>query len=136
MFPPDADESPYQAPSSSAGSVTADPKIINHANTRLPEQSEGLDGSHKTDAPPSPTGSRIAAAISGTPCKCNEQYNSELKTREKTTPKLTSVVHCSFVAARRGRDRCVSVGLAKDRRLRIRRRDTVPVPITAGAAGG
>ncbi|KAG8989548.1 hypothetical protein FRB93_003612 [Tulasnella sp. JGI-2019a] len=71
MFPPDADESPYHRP---PVTLTAAEKedarhaapLIVHANTRLPEQSEELDGSH-TPQPPSPTRSRVAAAISGTP---------------------------------------------------------------------
>ncbi|KAG8864035.1 hypothetical protein FRB96_006908 [Tulasnella sp. 330] len=71
MFPPDADESPYHRPPTVLTTVEKDdarhaaPMIV-HANTRLPEQSEGLDGSH-TPQPPSPSRSRVAAAISGTP---------------------------------------------------------------------
>ncbi|KLO20242.1 hypothetical protein SCHPADRAFT_842573 [Schizopora paradoxa] len=64
MFPPDADASPY------ASSITAtgkgDPKVIKHGNTRLPEQEETVGGSALSE-PPSPTRSRIIAAIAGTP---------------------------------------------------------------------
>ena len=68
MFPPDADVAPYN------GSVTqakedpkGPPKSIKHGNTRLPEQDDKPD--HSLSAPPSPTRSRIDAAIAGTPCK-------------------------------------------------------------------
>ena len=69
MFPPDADVSPYD-PSTSIVSVKADavPRMVKHGNTRLPEQ----DPAGKTESlsvPPSPTHSRIDAAIEGTPCK-------------------------------------------------------------------
>ncbi|KAG8927160.1 hypothetical protein FRC02_008429 [Tulasnella sp. 418] len=71
MFLPDANESPYHQPSQVASSSEASdkknrgpPKTIIHANTRLPSQSEPSEDSSQ---PPSPTRSRIAAAISGTP---------------------------------------------------------------------
>ncbi|KAG8928565.1 hypothetical protein FRC01_005744 [Tulasnella sp. 417] len=68
MFPPDADVSPYQMSSSellTEGTRREAPTIV-HANTRLPEQSEGAEGSVAgSSVPPSPTRSRIAAAISG-----------------------------------------------------------------------
>lgn len=74
MFPPDADVSPYQTSSSellAEGSRTEAPTIV-HANTRLPEQSEGAEGSVAgSSVPPSPTRSRIAAAISGLSCEFN-----------------------------------------------------------------
>ncbi|EJD52195.1 hypothetical protein AURDEDRAFT_111627 [Auricularia subglabra TFB-10046 SS5] len=61
MFPPDADASPFTP-------VALDPaqeaKEIKHFNTRLPEQDESTD---TADEPPSPTQSRVAAAIAGTP---------------------------------------------------------------------
>lgn len=66
MFPPDADMTPYQNSGSSA--AARDPKIVKHGNTRLPEQEESTDV-RSMSAPPSPTRSRIDAAISGTPCK-------------------------------------------------------------------
>lgn len=69
MFPPDADVSPYD-PSTSTVSVKIDvvPRVVKHDNTRLPEQNnEGKPQS--LSAPPSPTHSRIDAAIEGTPCK-------------------------------------------------------------------
>ena len=69
MFPPDADVSPYD-PSTSIVSIKPDavPRVVKHDNTRLPEQ----DPAGKTESlsvPPSPTQSRIDAAIEGTPCK-------------------------------------------------------------------
>lgn len=69
MFPPDADRSPYDGPTSlPRGAREKIPKIINHANTRLPEQSNE-DGNVGLDVPTSPTRSRIGAAIAGEPCK-------------------------------------------------------------------
>ncbi|KAF9240887.1 nuclear protein DGCR14 [Melanogaster broomeanus] len=67
MFPPDADVSPYD-PSTSTIIVKAkvDPKVIKHGNTRLLEQDDA-DKSRSLSAPPSPTHSRIDAAITGTP---------------------------------------------------------------------
>ncbi|KAG9222921.1 hypothetical protein PLEOSDRAFT_1036704 [Pleurotus ostreatus PC15] len=65
MFPPDANESPYH-PSTSA-IATPNPKVVLHSNTRLPEQEESTNFSRSSSAPPSPTRSRIDAAISGTP---------------------------------------------------------------------
>lgn len=66
MFSPDADVTPYQNSGSSA--ADKDPKIVRHGNTRLPEQEES-GNAQSISAPPSPTRSRIDAAISGTPCK-------------------------------------------------------------------
>ncbi|KAG9018213.1 hypothetical protein FRB90_011848 [Tulasnella sp. 427] len=65
-FKANADVSPYQTdPSLNEGTRTEAPTIV-HANTRLPEQSEGAEGSVAgSSVPPSPTRSRIAAAISG-----------------------------------------------------------------------
>jgi len=67
MFPPDADISPYDAGSSSTIPSTArgEPKEIKYANTRLPEQSEAEE--RHPDVPPSPTRSRVEAAIAGEP---------------------------------------------------------------------
>lgn len=62
MFPPDADESPYHP--SPLSTLTSDPKEIKHNNTRLPSQSEHVP---EIPVPPSPSHSRIGAAISGTP---------------------------------------------------------------------
>ncbi|EKM61196.1 uncharacterized protein PHACADRAFT_247648 [Phanerochaete carnosa HHB-10118-sp] len=67
MFPPDADESPYHP---KPRPVTTDdkpppPKIIKYGSTRLPEQDD--TPSQSISAPPSPTRSRIEAAIAGTP---------------------------------------------------------------------
>jgi protein DGCR14 len=63
MFSPGADVSPYGPPSSSA---KPDPKFITHASTRLPSQ-EGESSRGVASEPPSPTHSRINAAIAGTP---------------------------------------------------------------------
>ncbi|CDO76620.1 hypothetical protein BN946_scf184868.g34 [Trametes cinnabarina] len=66
MFPPDADVSPYHPPSvPKAEDAKGPPKAIKHMNTRLPEQDDKLD--HSISAPPSPTRSRVDAAIAGTP---------------------------------------------------------------------
>lgn len=68
MFPPDADVSPYNPiTTQSAADAKGPPRIIKHGNTRLPEQEDKPDRS--VSAPPSPTRSRIDAAIAGTPCK-------------------------------------------------------------------
>ena len=67
MFPPDADVSPYNISIAQAiKDAKLTPKTIKHGNTRLPEQDDKLD--HSVSAPPSPTRSRIDAAIAGTPC--------------------------------------------------------------------
>jgi protein DGCR14 len=69
MFPPDADVTPYQSSgSAAANNARGDPKAIKYGNTRLPEQRESTD-SQSISEPPSPTRSRIDAAIAGTPCK-------------------------------------------------------------------
>lgn len=78
MFPPDADVSPYHVPprNASAGSSKGEPKVIKHTNTRLPEQEENM--SPALTEPPSPTRSRVEAAITGTPCKpiyCVYRFN-------------------------------------------------------------
>ncbi|KIJ21638.1 hypothetical protein PAXINDRAFT_173741 [Paxillus involutus ATCC 200175] len=67
MFPPDADVSPYD-PSTRTISTAAEvnPKVIKHGNTHLPEQDDAGQ-SQSLSAPPSPTQSRIDAAIAGTP---------------------------------------------------------------------
>lgn len=68
MFSPDADMSPYH-PRTSKAKASDDLGIITHVNTRLTEQDEGDSQSRAASAPPSPTRSRIDAAITGTPCK-------------------------------------------------------------------
>ena len=69
MFSPDADESPYhpKPPPSLADVKPPPPKVIKYGNTRLPEQDDTPKDS--ISEPPSPTRSRIDAAIMGTPCK-------------------------------------------------------------------
>lgn len=68
MFPPDADQSPYNPRPSlvSKDIKPPPPKVIKYGNTRLPEQDDRP--SRSMSAPPSPTRSRIDAAIAGTPC--------------------------------------------------------------------
>jgi protein DGCR14 len=69
MFSPDADESPYHPPSTAPSSElnisdgVSQPKSISYPSTRLP--SPPPDSSNLV--PPSPTRSRIDAAISGLP---------------------------------------------------------------------
>ncbi|TFK57155.1 hypothetical protein OE88DRAFT_1619106 [Heliocybe sulcata] len=67
MFPPDADVLPYagSASTSKLNDETIAPKVIMYDSTRLPEQ----DSNHREtrSEPPSPTRSRIDAAIAGTP---------------------------------------------------------------------
>ncbi|KZT30509.1 hypothetical protein NEOLEDRAFT_1052984 [Neolentinus lepideus HHB14362 ss-1] len=67
MFPPDADVSPYggSASTSKLNDDSVEPKLIKYNSTRLFEQ----DDSHRDtlSEPPSPTRSRIDAAIAGTP---------------------------------------------------------------------
>ncbi|KAH8120406.1 nuclear protein DGCR14 [Phellopilus nigrolimitatus] len=75
MFPPDADIAPYAAASSSTAPLTrGDPKAIKHINTRLPEQNETSSSGHSE--PPSPTRSRIDAAIAGTPYRPRSPTNN------------------------------------------------------------
>ena len=62
MFPPDANVAPYDISTlATAKRARGDPKAIKHGNTRLPEQAD----SQSISAPPSPTRSRIDAAITG-----------------------------------------------------------------------
>ncbi|KAF9044822.1 hypothetical protein BDZ89DRAFT_1191718 [Hymenopellis radicata] len=63
MFPPDADETPYYKPPT-VDTKSADVKVIKYNSTRLSEQD---DRPQQLSAPPSPTRSRIDAAIQGTP---------------------------------------------------------------------
>ncbi|EPT03965.1 hypothetical protein FOMPIDRAFT_1114651 [Fomitopsis schrenkii] len=65
MFAPDADISPYSAPTKSAAEAKGEPKVVKYGNTRLPEQDDRKGGS--VSEPASPTQSRIDAAIAGTP---------------------------------------------------------------------
>lgn len=70
MFPPDADVSPYDPSVSVTPNIPirGDPKAIKYGNTRLPEQNESTSGPTPSE-PPSPSRSRIEAAIAGTTCK-------------------------------------------------------------------
>ncbi|KAF5377447.1 hypothetical protein D9615_005302 [Tricholomella constricta] len=65
MFPPDADESPYHP--TNLADVATNPKVIKYGNTRLPEYDHSSSSTRGQSAPPSPTRSRIDAAITGTP---------------------------------------------------------------------
>ncbi|KAI0694906.1 nuclear protein DGCR14 [Cytidiella melzeri] len=69
MFPPDADVSPYhpKPATMSKDLKPPPPKVIKYGNTRLPEQDDTPSASGSLSAPPSPTRSRIDAAIAGTP---------------------------------------------------------------------
>ena len=72
MFQPDADTSPYHQPAPSSTTVSAtnanggvsQPKSITYAGTRLPSPPP-TDQSPSSTIPPSPTRSRIDAAIAG-----------------------------------------------------------------------
>jgi len=69
MFPPDADVTPYETSGfAAANRARGEPKVIKYGNTRLPEQEQSTDN-RSISIPPSPTRSRIDAAITGTPCK-------------------------------------------------------------------
>lgn len=70
MFPPGADVSPYDPPAPVSPNVPTrgDPKAIKYGNTRLPEQNESTSGPTPSE-PPSPSRSRIEAAIAGTTYK-------------------------------------------------------------------
>ncbi|KAG5353373.1 hypothetical protein C0989_007518 [Termitomyces sp. Mn162] len=71
MFPPDADESPYHR----IPEAGANPKVIKYNNTRLTENEHSLSSSGQS-APPSPTRSRIDAAITGTPYRPKSPTNN------------------------------------------------------------
>jgi protein DGCR14 len=66
MFSPDVDESPYQP----SLDVKGDKKTIEHLNTRL-SQTDSSSTPQSHSSPPSPTRSRIEAAITGTACTCS-----------------------------------------------------------------
>ncbi|KAG6885451.1 hypothetical protein C0993_001531 [Termitomyces sp. T159_Od127] len=70
MFPPDADESPYNR-SSEAPAI---PKVIKYNNTRLAENEQSNTAGQSV--PPSPTRSRINAAITGTPYRPKSPSNN------------------------------------------------------------
>ncbi|KAL0072087.1 hypothetical protein AAF712_001010 [Marasmius tenuissimus] len=67
MFPPDADSSPYHEKLRTDTVPKGEERTIHYASTRLPEQNDSVDGPQSRSEPPSPTRSRIAAAIEGTP---------------------------------------------------------------------
>jgi protein DGCR14 len=68
MFAPDADISPYDPPPETAEDDTV-LKVVNYASTRLIEFEHNVGDSRASSAPPSPTRSRVDAAITGTPCE-------------------------------------------------------------------
>ncbi|KAF8349962.1 nuclear protein DGCR14 [Amanita rubescens] len=78
MFAPDANQSPYH-PSPKEGDAKPDPKVIKYGNTRLPEQEHSSTASQGASAPPSPTRSRIDAAIAGTPYRPTSPSNGGFK---------------------------------------------------------
>ncbi|KAJ3496694.1 hypothetical protein NLJ89_g10449 [Agrocybe chaxingu] len=65
MFAPDADVSPYNPPPKPA--ERKDQMAVNYASTRLQEDEHRASDAKSVSAPPSPTRSRIDAAITGTP---------------------------------------------------------------------
>lgn len=74
MFGPDADVDPLKRPSNPAtfSDVRQDPPEISHGNTRMrdeddlePSRASGRSSARAS----SPTRSRVAAAIGGTPCE-------------------------------------------------------------------
>jgi len=68
MFSPDANESPYD-PSAFKALTPSQPKSITHSATRMPSPPPQ---SGNPNEPPSPTHSRIAAAIAGMPYQPSE----------------------------------------------------------------
>jgi protein DGCR14 len=70
MFVPDMDTDPHQPWANQ--DVTA-PKVINRDNTRLEQYDAGP--SRRASEPPSPTRSRIDAAIAGKPCEFTYVYS-------------------------------------------------------------
>lgn len=77
MFPPDANESPYEPPLGSSD-VKGDPKTIKHGNTRLLQTVSQSPTSQSHSSPPSPTRSRIEAAITGTSYRPRSPTNFSL----------------------------------------------------------
>ncbi|KAJ3909740.1 nuclear protein DGCR14 [Lentinula edodes] len=68
MFPPDADSAPYHPkPQASVSVPSGEEKSISYGSTRLSEQEVSTDANKSLSEPPSPTRSRIIAAITGTP---------------------------------------------------------------------
>jgi protein DGCR14 len=63
MFTPDADASPYHPPASAAENPKS-LKTVDYAQTRLKEQEHDV-GDKPLSGPPSPTRSRVDAAIAG-----------------------------------------------------------------------
>jgi protein DGCR14 len=68
MFSPDANESPYD-PSTNTALASLQPKSIAHSATRMPSPPPQ---SRNPNGPPSPTHSRVAAAIAGVPYQSSE----------------------------------------------------------------
>ncbi|KAF9270337.1 hypothetical protein L218DRAFT_1071785 [Marasmius fiardii PR-910] len=65
MFPPDADRSPYHEKPRTDIVPKGEERMIHYSSTRLPEQDESQNGLQSSSSPPSPTRSRIDAAIQG-----------------------------------------------------------------------
>jgi len=74
MFPPDADSSPYHQRPKPVVVPKGEEKSIAYGSTRLPEQDDSTSTSRCLSEPPSPTRSRIDAAIQGTECKLSGPY--------------------------------------------------------------
>ncbi|KAG7099330.1 hypothetical protein E1B28_001188 [Marasmius oreades] len=67
MFSPDADSCPYHENSRVDIVPKGEERTIHYSSTRLPEQDDSVNRSQSLSSPPSPTRSRIDAAIQGTP---------------------------------------------------------------------
>lgn len=87
MFSPDADISPYH-PRPKSSAVENDPRSVSYTSTRLPEYEHRSGDSGSVSAPPSPTRSRIDAAITGTPCMFSiyDSFYVPMLTDSKTIP--------------------------------------------------
>ncbi|KAG6842563.1 hypothetical protein C0991_000089 [Blastosporella zonata] len=71
-FKANADESPYNR----VAEAVPNPKTIKYNNTRLPQYEHSSSSSRGQSAPPSPTRSRINAAITGTPYRPKSPTNN------------------------------------------------------------
>ena len=88
MFSPDADVSPYD-PSTSTVTIKPDavPRVVKHENTRMTEQETG---GKSLSAPPSPTHSRIDAAIEGIPCEYSHTSVPISRLSPRRSPQITN----------------------------------------------
>ncbi|XP_006454429.1 hypothetical protein AGABI2DRAFT_214479, partial [Agaricus bisporus var. bisporus H97] len=90
MFSPDADISPYHPPSKTImeADKKGEPKMVSHGSTRLKEQEHATHSSGLSE-PPSPTRSRIDAAISGTPYRPRSPTVDDIRSLVPTLPNPT-----------------------------------------------